>query len=195
MNAEVVLKSVLGLMIFWFFIYYLWRDYRIDSFRDDIFSIRDRMFLYAANGNIRFEHPAYALLRDRMNTVLRYGHAFTMNRMFIALATHKKMPKGEAITRWEQAVEELPNETQRRMKEFNTCFAVSLIQHMVYLSFFRYIVVRPFMFIVNPFQVNKGVWVAERPQVVSSVERLESDAQEQDARRIARTRTRATAAA
>lgn len=195
MNAEVVLRSVLGLMILWFFVYYLWRDYRIDSFRDDLFSIRDRMFLFAANGNISFDHPAYALLRNRMNTVLRYGHAFTMTRMLIALATHDKMPRGEAIARWEQAVEELPDEMRRMMKEFNICFAVASLQHMVYLSFFRYVVVRPVMFFVNPFQVNKGIWVAERPQVVWSVERLESDAEEQEARRIARTRTRATAAA
>jgi hypothetical protein len=189
MNAEVVLRSVLSLMGFWFFVYYLWRDYRIDSFRDHVFSIRDRMFLYAAQGNISFEHPAYTLLRNRMNAVMRYGHVFTMSRMLIALATHEKMPKGEAIKKWEQAVEQLPSEIQRKMKEFNLCFAIALLQHMLYLSFLRYAVLRPFMFFANPFRINEGVWV------VSSVEQLESDAQEQDARRIARLKTRETATA
>lgn len=180
MNAAIALKSIASLSVLWFFIVYLWRDYRLDSFRDHVFSIRDRLFLYAANGNVDFEDPAYGLLRDRMNVVLRYAHEFTLTRMFIILATHDRT-KSTAIVKWEQAVEALREPTRSKVKEFNTCFAVAVLQHMVFGSFFLYVVLRPLMLFLNPFQVRE---VAERPQLVSGVEGLESDALEQDARRM-----------
>lgn len=193
MNEFIVLKSVLGLMALWFFVYHLWRDYRLDAFRDHVFSVRDRLFLYAAKGNINFNHPAYTILRDRMNVVIRYAHEFTLSRIFLILVTHNYQVRSKAIVRWEEAVEALPNEmTRQKMKEFSVILAVAMLQHMVYRSFFRYIVIRPIMFLVNPFQVRE---VAERRHVVSSVEALESDALEQDARRIAGKRTHATATA
>ncbi|SRR6266567_1343210 len=182
MNPFIVLKSVLTLFGLWFFVYYLWRDYRLDAFRDHVFSIRDRMFLYAANGNISFDDPAYTILRNRMNVLLRYGHEFTLTRVILVLLNHDRF-KSPAIVKWEKAVEELTEETQRKMREFNLCLAVALLQHIVYHSFFRYVLVRPFMFLVNPFQVREMV---ERPNVVLTVERLESDALEQEARLLAR---------
>jgi hypothetical protein len=183
MNLYIALKSILSLFGLWFFVYYLWRDYRIDAFREHVFSIRDRMFLYAANGNISFDHPAYTILRNRMNVLLRYGHEFTLTRMILVLVTHVKL-KSETIVKWEAEVAQLPDETQRIMKEFSVCVAVAVLQHMVYYSFFRYILVRPFMFLIKPFQVRE---IVERPKVVSSVERLESDALEQEARHVAQT--------
>src|SRR5271169_2813993 len=181
MNASIALKSVLTLLGLWFFVYYLWRDYRLDAFRDHVFSIRDRMFLYAANGNISFDHPAYTILRNRMNVLLRYGHEFTLARMILVLVNQDGF-RSSAIVQWETAVAELPEETQRKMREFNLCLAVALLQHMIYHSFFRYVLVRPFMFLINPFQVRE---IVELPNVVLTVERLESDALEQEARHIA----------
>lgn len=184
MNPYVALRSVLYLLGLWFFVYYFWRDYRLDSFRDHIFSVRDRLFLYAAQGNISFDHPAYTLLRNRMNVVLRYAHEFTLSRMLVILVTHD-LSKGPAIAKWEESVAELPEPARTKIKEFNTCFAVAMLQHMLYISFFRYVVIRPLMVLVNPWQVRE---VVERPQVASSVERLESDALEQEASELSRRR-------
>jgi len=99
--------------------------------------------------------------------------------MFLILVTHDKT-KSVEIVKWEGAVEELPEKARDKIREFNTCFAVAMLQYMVFGSFFLYVVLRPFMFLIKPFHV------VERPQVVSSVERLESDALAQDALRVAR---------
>jgi len=178
MNAYIALKSVFGLFVLWFFVYYLWRDYRLDSFREDVFSIRDRMFLYAAEGNIGFNHPAYTILRNRMNTILRYGHELTLAKLVLSTGAHARL-RSEPIIQWEAAVEELPKEIQRKMREFNLCFLIFVLQHVVYCSFFRYVVVRPFMFFFNPFNFST---MMDRPSVVSTVEHLESDALEEEAR-------------
>src|SRR5712692_1685090 len=142
MIAAIALKSVLSLFVLWFFVYYLWLDYRLDSFREDICSVRDRMFLYAASGNISFDHPAYTILRDRMNIILRYGHAFTLTRLILIRETHAGF-KNDAIIQWEAAVAELPEDIQYKMREFNLCVIIFVLQHIIYCSFFRYILVRP----------------------------------------------------
>jgi hypothetical protein len=178
MSLYIALKSIVGLIALWIFVYYLWRDYRLDSFRDDVFSIRDQMFVFAANGNITFDHPAYTILRNRMNVLLRYGHAFTLTRLVLIKLTHPLL-KNDLMEKWESAVEQLPVETQVRMKEFNLRLTVSVFQHIVYSSFFRYVMVRPFMFLINPFRMTD---MKERVIVVFTVEHLESDAVEQEAR-------------
>jgi len=172
MNLYILVKSVMGLSFLWFLVYYLWSDYRIDAFRDHVFSIRDRLFLFAAKGNINFDHAAYAILRHRMNLIIRYAHEVTMTRMMIILLTHKHV-KSDSIMRWQQAVEELPEPTREKIVEFNTCLVEAVWQHMVYCSFFRYMLVRPFM---TPLQVRI---IVDRPDVIERVEILESDAVDQ----------------
>ena len=182
MNVAIAVKSVFSLFVLWYFVYYKWGDYRLDSFREDVFSVRDRMFLYAASGNISFDHPAYTILRNRMNIILRYGHAFTLTRMILIRETHAGI-KNDAIIRWEAAVAELPQDIQHKMREFNLCFLIFVLQHIIYYSFFRYMLVRPFMFLFNPFKLDE---MMHRPDVVLTVEQLESDALEQEARHVAR---------
>jgi hypothetical protein len=178
MNMDIALRTILYLFFLWIVVYYLWPDYRNDAFRNHVFSIRDRMFLYAAQGNITFDHPAYAILRNRMNTLLRHGHEFTLTRVALIVATHD-IEKNEAILKWHAAVAELPVATQEKMKEFNTCVAIAVAQHILYCSFFRYMVLRPLSFLVpSPRNVIKS------PKVVSSVEQLESQTIEREARLV-----------
>lgn len=175
MNPDVALRSVLALSALWIAVYYLWRDFRNDAFRDDIFSLRDRMFLYAAQGNISFDHPAYTILRNRMNGLLRNGHEFTLTRMTIILSTHPPV-KPETLVKWEKSLEELPDEIQERMKEFNLCVAIYVLQHVIFYSFFRYMAIRPLMAAVH---IRK---VIASPKVASGVERLETESLEEESR-------------
>src|SRR2546429_897839 len=147
MSPDIAIRSVLALFALWIAVYYLWRDFRNDAFREDIFSIRDQMFLYAAQGNIRFDHPTYTILRNRMNVLLRHGHEFTLNRMVLILLTHGSDFKNEITARLEAALEELPAEIQAKMREFNVCVAIFVLQHVVFYSFFRYMALRPLMFL------------------------------------------------
>jgi hypothetical protein len=179
MTPDIAIRSVLALFALWVVVYYFWRDFRLDVFREDIFSVRDRMFLYAAKGNISFNHPAYTILRNRMNVLLRHGHEFTLTRMVFVLLTHGNT-NNEAVLQWEAAVEGLPERTQASMRDFNLSVVIFVLQHLVFFSFFRYMMIRPLMFLV------KISWVIESPKVVSGVEQLESHTQEQEARLLDR---------
>ena len=64
----------------------LWASLRLDSFRQSMFSLRDEVFDYGADGNVSFNDPAYRLLRKAMNGFIRYGHHLTFFRMSLMMA-------------------------------------------------------------------------------------------------------------
>src|SRR5580693_3775608 len=130
MDAHIALRTLLALLALWFAVYYLWRDFRHDAFREDIFAVRDGMFLYAAEGNISFQHPAYTIVRDRMNGLLRHAYELTLTRMVLVLLTHRTA-NTNAAARWESTLTDLPPETQACMREFNLCFNIFVLQHVV----------------------------------------------------------------
>jgi hypothetical protein len=188
MNIYTSLLTLSSLLVFWGFICYVWRDYRLDAFREDLFELRDRMFLYAAQGNISFSHPAYALLRNRMNVLLRYAHGFTLTSLFIVGMTGKNT-KNIPFAEWERAVASLPSPTRDRMLEFNQLTAFVALQHIMLRSFFRYVVIRPLLTIILIWLRCTGrsthmYGLVRQPTIASTVERLESKALEQDARRM-----------
>jgi hypothetical protein len=177
MNYYIVLKSVIGLVALWYFIFYLWRDYRLDSVREHLFWIRDRMFMYAAEGNIAFDHPAYTSTRSRANSLIRHAHQLTLTRFIVVLRTHPTLDEKKAREQWERMIDDLPLDVKRRMWEFRLCISVAALQHIVYSSFFRYIVVRPLTLIKDPFKVSE---LKDHPRVVLTVDRIENDATEQE---------------
>jgi hypothetical protein len=173
MDGYSVLQSVIGLFGLWVGIHYLWQDFRRDSFREDIFTVRDELFLYAAEGNIDFSDPAYRILRNRMNALVRHGHDLTLTRAFLLGITHEGT-KNEITVRWEEAIERLPVEVEQAIKMYNLRIAIFVLQHVVYCSFLRYLVVRPFLTGANIHQL------IETPVVASGVQKLESKTVEED---------------
>jgi hypothetical protein len=171
MSPEIlVFKSALGLAGLWLFLFYFWQDYRLDAFREHVFSLRDRLFLFAAEGGISFEDRAYKILRDRTNIALRYAHEFTLTRMALIMCYPFRNQKSEA-QKWMEAVQAIGSEETRQcLEEFNAVLAVAILQLIIYRSFFRYLLVRPFMTMLQ----IRGL--LRRPEVVQGVEQLESEA-------------------
>jgi hypothetical protein len=182
LDFHIALRSLLALGALWFVAYYLWRDYRHDSFREDMFSLRDELFLYAANGHIPFDHPAYTILRDRINALLRHGHDLTLTRLTLLLLIVRDS-KSELTTRWEGAVAQLPVDTKEVMERFDVRVAIYVFQHVVYYSLFRYLLVRPLTFSI------KVDDVIERPKVASGIQKLESETLAQEERELCRAAT------
>jgi hypothetical protein len=178
MNPYTALQSALGLIALWIFIAYAWRNLRLDSFRNDVFEIRDEMFLYASKDNVRFDNPAYMMLRSRMNVVLRYAHEFTLTKVFVVLLTQDLTD--EPFAKWQADVDTLAPQVQEKMREFNRRVAEATLCHMIYSSFFLYLLVRPFRTLFKSLVIREAA--GERSNVVLTVERLEADAMGKDAR-------------
>lgn len=89
---------------------------RLDWFRQTMFSIRDEMFDYAADGNISFDHPAYVMLRHQMNGFIRYGHQLTVFSCLMSAARSKiegNMPNTSWHSEWQKSLDSLSSEEVR----------------------------------------------------------------------------------
>lgn len=109
-------------------------EYRLDAFRQKMFSVRDDLFDFAAAGNIGFSDPAYILLRRQMNGFIRYGHQLTVFRLLMSKLLN--LASGESNRTewhdaWSVALENLHSDDVRaRLKAFH---------HQSSLIAFRYL--------------------------------------------------------
>jgi len=121
---------------FWIFVFCkMIPDWRLDSFRQNIFAVRDELFDYAADGNISFDHPAYILLRKQMNGFIRYGHQLTVFRGLLTIAIHKILGTPERASwhdAWEKALNTIEdNSVRQKLERFHRKSMVLAIGRLV----------------------------------------------------------------
>ena len=110
--------------------------YRVDCFRQQLFAIRDDLFDYAADGNISFTDPAYVILRQQMNALIRYGHHITLYRSIVTFIFGKlskptaNRPSWNA--QWESALANIKDTAVReRMAGFRAKAEFASAKHLV----------------------------------------------------------------
>jgi hypothetical protein len=133
-NFSGALHLLLSFTALWFLVFRLVGEYRLDSLRDRLFAIRERLFDYAADGNITFDHPAYTKLRMRINSLIRFGYRLTFTRfaMGVIFITWKNAPYDrEILFEWENAVKELPPEVQVELNRISDETLVLVVRHLV----------------------------------------------------------------
>jgi hypothetical protein len=97
----------------WILFFFGWRPYRIDNVRENLFQVRNELFLLAANGDVSFDEPAYRVLRDRLNAVIRFAHTITLTRSVLFGLQAKSLPNQREA--WLLTVQKLPQEQQRKL--------------------------------------------------------------------------------
>jgi hypothetical protein len=103
--------------------FWLWPCVRLDSFRQNMFALRDEMFDYAASGKISFTHPAYRLLRQSMNGFIRHGHRLSLFQITMGTLMWKAVgeePTFDWTNRWNTALASITDrEVMAEMLKFH----------------------------------------------------------------------------
>lgn len=120
----------------WFFIFWLYRDYRVDRFRQEMFSLRDEFFDAAKDGRISFDHPIYGSLRTTMNGFIRFGHQMTLLRMLplVIWMQNNTAARGlqEQIAReFEGQLETLSEDQRELVLEFRSRMRVIVLRQLL----------------------------------------------------------------
>ena len=121
--------------------YILWRDYWIDEVRDDLFALRDEMFSYAYTCGI-VDDDAHRLLRATMNSVIRYAHEISPVRFLLLAAANAlwKQPLPDALIKWGEAMDRLPENHRAKLSEFHSRMVLLLGRQLFKTSlFFRFV--------------------------------------------------------
>jgi hypothetical protein len=98
-------------------------SYRLDSFRQSMFALRDELFDYAAAGNIGFNDPAYRLLRQSMNGFIRYAHQLSFFRLIVNTLERQIYGVEQQMLwheKWQEAIEKTKSEeVKERLLQFH----------------------------------------------------------------------------
>jgi hypothetical protein len=134
-NMYALLSSLLSLAGLWYLIFWRYRIFRIDAFRQKLFILRDELFDYADAGNIAFDHPAYGTLRRAINGYIRFGHRLTLwHVILIALSMRKENPEDwdEEMSfeqTWRRAISELDGETKTHLAAYRKRMEYAVLGH------------------------------------------------------------------
>jgi hypothetical protein len=80
--------SWIGAMAIFYLMTSIYPKCLVDRYRQHLFEVRDDLFIYAAKGNIGFDHRAYANLRMMLNGAIRFADRFSFTyvaSMFVLL--------------------------------------------------------------------------------------------------------------
>lgn len=178
-ETVIALKSVVCLILLWGFIFFLWKDYCLDDFRERVFTLRDELFLVAARGEIGFDDPAYKMLRERMNVSLRYAHEFTLSKLFVALAI-PLMGNSEGLA-WAGHTKGLPENIRATLDKYRAMFVLNVLRYMILRSYFFAVLL--LLSKVSAIAIGGFNELVKRyilSKASPGVERLESEAVEED---------------
>ena len=90
---------IAGLLSFWY--YQMYTRTRCDRFREDLFTIRDKLFDYMWQHDLPYDLPAYQLIRDSLNGMIRTARVarfgVLMPLLFMSLRRQYPSPVRQAI--------------------------------------------------------------------------------------------------
>ena len=116
----------------------LYRDYRIDRMRDELFAVRDELFDYAVQEGL-LAHPGYRHLRNVFNGMLRFCHKVSFFRLSASIALDILLvpPKERKnpFAAWVKTIDELPEHQKAKLLDFHLRLFVIVMRYMNDTSF------------------------------------------------------------
>jgi hypothetical protein len=122
--------SLIGLLV----LTRLFRAHLVDDFRDQLFTLRDELFLYACDEGLLGSAP-HANLRLLLNGMIRYAHRASLARLIVLNIGRRifrvplNMPP--AYAEWVVAVAALPSYQAERLREFHDTALMLAARHMM----------------------------------------------------------------
>jgi len=82
-QSALAFLSLISIAIIYLFLFWVYKDYRVDCFRQELFELRDDLFDEAASGFLDFESNSYGMLRSTMNGFIRFGHRISFSHLLL----------------------------------------------------------------------------------------------------------------
>lgn len=131
-----VLFSVGSIGGLWILVFWTYRDYRVDRFRQEMFTLRDELFDQAAAGRFQFNDPAYGMLRSTMNGFIRFGHRLNLLQLAAALAIgqsedYRRTQPRSFAEGWSRATADLTPDARARLDKNLARMNELVVSHII----------------------------------------------------------------
>jgi len=119
------------------FLFFMYGKYRIDKTRDDLFALRDELFLFAYDHGL-MERAAYRNLRQLINGLIRYTHRLSMARLlwlaFVCRVFGIKHKPSKIFSEMNASMATLPAEQRAVFDQFHSRANNIMAKHIVLRS-------------------------------------------------------------
>lgn len=127
LNVGVGVLCFLGVIL-------LFRNYRADRLREELFSLRDQFFDFAIENQL-LAHPGYRHLRNVMNGMIRFAHKLSFSRLILSIILERLLvPRNQRVNptkQWLQSLEDLPEDQRANILEFHRQMVLVIWQFMI----------------------------------------------------------------
>lgn len=141
----------LAIAIFYLF-FFLYKDYMNDYTRQELFKLRDRLFDYAADGNIAFDDEAYKTTRTMINGVIRFTHSITLTHWlmmtFFSSDEHRNYEK-QFSAQFAVAISKLNQDQQKMVKDVLVDTHLLIANHLLKTSPLLLITIEPILILAR----------------------------------------------
>ncbi len=131
------MASLVSLLFFVVLVFWLYRDYRTDTFRQKLFSLRDELFDEAVSGKIAFDDPAYGMLRSTMNGFIRFAHRINLPQtvfLLVAFKYNRSQLGTQFHRRLEENIRRMPKDQQDMIMSYYVRMNFHMIEHLLLSS-------------------------------------------------------------
>lgn len=114
--------------ILWWMYFWLYQPLLVDRLRFQLFELRSRLFLLAADGKIAFDSPTYQSIRETLNSIIRFSHRIGAAEI-VAIALVSK-----PSTAREPAAEPLSDDAQKALNQIRVETVMSVSRFLLLSS-------------------------------------------------------------
>jgi hypothetical protein len=127
-----MIYSLISLLILWVIIFWLYKEYCTDSYRQKVFALRDKLFDDAVATKLPFDHKSYGLLRITMNGSIRYAHKLNLGLLLLALfSTNNSEDELIFRNKFEHAIKDLSENQKSLVIDYRNKLMILTITHML----------------------------------------------------------------
>jgi len=136
-SATAAIFTLMSLAGLWILVFWLYRDYQIDWFREKMFALRNQLFDAASAGRIDFDHPAYGTLRTAINGFIRFAHRMSLLQVILFWVLNRRSlarMENPFEARWRSATAGLRPEVLTELEEYKNRFHLLVVTHVCFNS-------------------------------------------------------------
>lgn len=134
-----LLTTSASIAFLWICHFWLYKNYRVDVFRQKMFALRDRLFDEAADGVIAFDHPAYCTMHRTINGCIRFAHKLDLLQavLILVFVDEKQLEKNNTDSfekRINGAMEGLTPEVTEKIHAYRREMRREILIHCFFIS-------------------------------------------------------------
>lgn len=134
MNAHTVIMGTLGFVGLWAAYHFIWCGAVKTLFRQQLFRLRDSLFLEAAKGHVSFDDPAYGMLRIMMQRTLAASEDMNTVQVVAAILLAPRLRSGPTplTVKFAETIKSMPDRQRAAVYErYHRSLLLLIATHLI----------------------------------------------------------------